>query len=231
MATAKERREAARERENDLQRQLAESERKREAAEQALAKGRTPPTSEQVEALNRETTIHPDRTPNAFGRQVEASVSGAKCFVGFKVGIAYLDLQLSELREKDEQTQTGVRRIKEAVRLDGVVRIRGTAYPRGTPPEGFPEKPMIVAGCAITPNVDRDFMRAWMGQNETSAIVQNRMIFIADTEADAIAIAREMAGDSSGFEPLNRKGDPRMPKSTNASVGQIEPGKPVTTTA
>lgn len=226
MATAKERAQAAEVRAQDAERRANEAEARAKAAEKVAETGKPQMTSEQIEALNKQTTLRPDRTPNALGNRVEASVSGAKCWVGLKVGIAYFDLQLSELREKEEQTQTGARTIKEAVRLDGVVRVRGTAYPRGTPPEGFPEKPMIVAGCAITPNVDRDFMRAWLDQNRTSAIVKNEMIFMADSEVDAIAKARELSGELSGFDPLNvRGGDVRMPKSTNKAVGELEPGK------
>lgn len=224
MATAKEKREAAKERENDLQRQLAESERKRKEAEDALAKGKTLQTSEQIEALNKHTTIHPDLTPNAHGSQAQPSVAGGKCVVGCKIALAYIDLQLCEMRDKDEQTQTGVRTIKEAVRVGNVVRIRGTSYPRGTPPKGFPPPPTIVAGCAMNPNVDRDFMREYMKQNERSAFVQNRMIFMADDENEAAAIARELAGQLSGFEPVNTDGDPRMPKPTNKDVGELEAG-------
>lgn len=221
MATAKERAQAAEARAQDAERRANEAEARAKAAES----GNVKPTSEQIAALNRETTLHPDRTPNAHGEQLKTGVSGAKCYVGFKVGIAWLDLQLSELVEKDEQTQTGIRRIKEAVRLPGIVRIRGTSYPRGTPPEGFPEKPMIVSGCAITPNVDKDFMRKWLELNAPSPMVLNRMIFIADTEQEAIDIARELAGDLSGFDPVNPKNDPRVPKSANKFVGELEPGK------
>lgn len=200
-----------------------------EAAAKAAAEGK--PTSEQINALNREATIHPDRVPSAHGEQLKAGSAGAKCFVGFKVGIPWLEIQLSELVDKDEQTQTGVRRIKEAVRIGPVVRIRGTAYPRGTPPEGFPEKPMIVSGCAITPNVDRDFMRRWLELNRESAMVINQMIFMADTEQDAIAKARELAGELSGFDPIlpplkdGKMRDPRMPRPANKAVGDLEPGK------
>jgi hypothetical protein len=205
--------------------QKAAEEAARRAAE-ANAAGK--PSSEQIDALNKETTLHPDQVASAHGEPLRPGHAGAKCFVGFKVGIPYLDLQLSELQEVEEQTQTGLRTVKIPVRVGPVVRIRGTAYPRGQVPESFPEKPQIVAGAAINPNIDREFMRAWLQLNKLNPIVTNNMIFMADTEADAMAMARELGGLLSGFDPIDpRKGskDPRLPKSTNKDVGEVEPGR------
>jgi hypothetical protein len=195
-----------------------------EAAALATAAGK--PTSEQIDVLNKETTLHPDRVASAHGDRLEVGHAGAKCVVGFKVGIAYLDLQLSRLEEVDEQTQTGLRRIKVPVRHGPIVRLRGTAYPRGTVPDGFPDKPLIVAGAALNPNVDKDFMAAWLELNKLNPIVTNKMVFVADTEQSAMAMARELAGLASGFDPIDpRKKDPRMPKPSNKDVGELAPAR------
>lgn len=214
MATAKEKREAR------------EAEAKARAAVEANAAGK--PSSEQIEALNKEATLHPDKVPSAHGAPIEKSVAGAKVLVGFKVGIAYFDLQLSKLEEVDEQTQTGIRRVKMPVRYGPVVRLRGTAYPRGQVPDGYPERPEVIHGAAMNREVARDFMVEWMRLNVLNPMVTNKMIFVAENEADFRALAREYAGLASGFEPMDPKSgaDPRMPRPTNKDVGKLEGGKP-----
>lgn len=182
-----------------------------------------------IQARNEETIKRPDRVENAHGERAEQSYAGAKCFVGFKVGIAYFDMQLSRLEEVDEQTQTGLRRVKVPIRFGPVVRIRGTAYPRGVVPKGFPPPPEMVEGAAINPGVDKDFMLEWLKLNKLNPIVQNNMIFIADTEQDIRAMARGIAGVTSGFEPIDPT-DPKDPrraqfKSTNRDVGDLTPGE------
>lgn len=217
MATAKEKREAR------------EAERKAREAAAATAAGK--PTSEQIEALNKEATLHPDKVASAHGERLKVGSAGGKVLVGFKVGIAYFDMQLSKLEEQDEQTQTGIRRVKVPVRFGPVVRVRGTAYPRGQAPEGFPERPEIIHGATMNRDVDRDFMVAWLELNKLNPIVTNRMIFIAENEADFRAIAAELAGERSGFEPLDprSKNDPRMPKPTNKDLSPLEPVRATST--
>lgn len=203
--------------------------REREAAEAAKQNGDPAPApSEAIQKLNQERALHPDRTPDAHGEQMRVSSGGAKVMVGFKVGVPFVDLQLSRLIEVDEQTQTGLRRTKIPERFGPVVRIRGTAYPRGIVPKGFPPPPEMESGAAITRNVDKDFMVEWTKLNRLNPIVQNKMIFFAENEQDFRSMARELAGLASGFEPLNPadKRDPRLPKPTNKDLTELEPAKP-----
>jgi len=194
---------------------------------------KAPPASEAeaksaaIEALNAERIIHPDQAPSATGKIAEPQRAGGKVLVGFKVGVPYLDIQLSRLVEQDEQTQTGVRTIRIGERYGDIVRLRGTAYPRGQVPEGFPERPEMISGAAVNRNIDRNFMVEWLKINEKNPIVTNRMIFIAEDEMEFRAMAAEFAGEKSGLDPLDpRKGakDPRLPKPTNKDVAELEPG-------
>src|ERR1700675_3155789 len=75
--------------------------------------------------------------------------------VACKIGVPWIDYEVCELTEIDENTQTGSRKVKIWIRTGVIARIRGTAYPRGEPPEGFPEKPRFVLGYALTPNILR----------------------------------------------------------------------------
>lgn len=177
------------------------------------------PTS--AEVLNASAVIHPDKVASAAGEIAKPASAGAKVVVACKIGVAYIDLQLSKLEEVQENTQTGPRTVRQARRVGQVVRIRGTAYPRGTPPEGFPEKPKIVDGAALTYGVDKDFWDEWAKQNELNPIVKNRMIF-AGAEDQVAGIAREVKDVVSGFDPVDPRGDARMPKSQNAAVSNIE---------
>lgn len=205
----------------------------REAAADTAPKGSAAPppppalaggmTSEQLEALNRITTTRPDLVPAASGEKISPSVAGGKVVVGCKVGLALMNLQLCQRLMVTEQTTAGPREVPEYRRVGAVLQIRGTAYPRGTPPLGFPEKPKMADGCAFTENVDREFMVQYMEQNKRNPMVENRMIFIAKDIGEAMAIAAELAGVKSGFEPLTVvTKDPRVTRPTNAAVSQVE---------
>lgn len=183
-------------------------------------------TSQQIEALNQITMTRPDLVPAASGPKVEASVAGGKVVVGCKVGLALVNLQLCTKVMVTEQTTAGPREVPEYRRIGGVVQIRGTAYPRGTPPIGFPDRPKMAAGCAFTEEVDRDFMVNWMKQNERNPMVENKMVFIAEDLPRAMAMAAELETTRSGFEPLTVVAkDPRVARnanSTNAAVSGVE---------
>jgi hypothetical protein len=145
--------------------------------------------------------------------------------VACKVGLAYIDLRLFRQERVQENTQTGPREITEYRATGNQVRIRGTAYPRGTPPAGFPSPPIMADGAALTPNVDKDFFDTWLEQNKLSPLVTNRLIFAHKNIADVRAEAKEVRDIRSGLEPLNpdKSGrDPRMPRSTNASITNVE---------
>jgi hypothetical protein len=207
MATAKEKREA----------------REREAA--AAAKS---------EQTNQEFMRNPGAVESAHGEIAQVQSSGAKVTVACKLGIPWLELQLSRIEEIDEQGLGTRRLVKEGRKFGPVVRIRGTAYPRGTPPEGFPPAPLIIAGAAMNPGVDKDFWDAWVKMNRLNPLVMNGMIFAHESESAVHGIAREEAANQSGLEPINPKNDLRNLKSTRADVDDIQPDdrrKPATRVA
>ena len=147
----------------------------------------------------------------------------AKVTIACKIAVPWFSLQLCEEREVAENTQTGPRTIKQWFRTGDVVRVRGTAYPAGTAPEGYPAKPPMSGGYALTHGVDKDFWEAWVRQHAKAPYVLSGMI-MAYEKPDSIAGAtRERAGELSGLEPLDPKGDQRVPRSTNVSVSSIAP--------
>lgn len=175
-----------------------------------------------VETLNRESTLHPDQVASAHGAETRPSSGGAKVTVACKLGVGWFQLQLCEEQIVDEQTQTGVRPVKKWARTGNIIRVRGTAYPRGTPPEGFPERPKMVGGAALTPGISKDFWDAWVAQNRLNPVVVNGLIYAHEIEANVEAWAKERAGQLSGLEPINPKDDKRMPKSTRADIEDVQ---------
>lgn len=191
---------------------------KREA-EAAAARADGQPT--EVERINEASIRRPDAVADAHGAVERPGGSGDKVIVGLKLGVAYYDIQLCRPIDVQENTQTGPRTIKQYERTGRVVRLRGTAYPRGTVPEGFPERPTIVDGAALNFGVDRDFWEAWVEQNRLNPLVINRMIFAHADLASARSIAGEHAETQSGLEPVNPKGDRRVPRPTRNDVSPI----------
>lgn len=192
-----------------------------------MAKRAKPPAANPAatEAVNREAIIDPAAVrDDAVAKPQHA---GGKVTIACKVGVAYIDLQLSRLEEVYENTQTGPRRIKEARRFGPVVRIRGTAYPRGTPPRGFPPPPLMVGGAALNPGIDKDFWDAWREQNKQSPYVINGMIFAHESDDHVRGRALEESAIHSGLEPLDPDSgkDPRMPRATRSELTNIEGDK------
>jgi len=138
------------------------------------------------------------------------ATAGAKVTVACKIGVAWFDLQLCEQRIVMENTQTGPREVKQFARTGNIVRIRGTSYPRGTPPIGFPERPAMINGYALTPGVDKDFWTKWLEQNARAPYVLSGMI-MAFENVDAMKGKTRDVTDLSGLEPVKPDNDPRMP--------------------
>lgn len=110
--------------------------------------------------------------------------------------------------------------------------IRGTAFPNGKLPKGFPKAPTLIeddnGGYALTKNIPADFWAKWLEQNRDTDMVKNGMIK-AQTDLDSLADdAAEHAKSSSGLGPINpeqdRDGkmlDPRVPKPITAKISDI----------
>jgi hypothetical protein len=176
----------------------------------------------QTEKINEAAIARPDLV--ASSDLLRPSKSGATVTVGLKLGVAYFDIQLCKIEDKFEQNMQGGRTVREATRVGPRVRLRGTAYPRGTVPDGFPERPRIVNGAALNPGVSKDFWDAWLEQNRLNPLVSNGMIFAHEVVDHVIGHAKETAEVHSGLEPIdpkNRK-DPRVPRSTRTDLTNVE---------
>jgi hypothetical protein len=166
------------------------------------------------EAAIRETNEDAMRDPGAVvsaaGEIAKPAVSGAKVIVACKIGVPYINLQLCEMVTVREESLSGAREVKQARRTGSVVRIRGTAYPRGAMPSEFPAPPVIVGGAALNYGIDKNWFDQWIEQNKRSSFVTNRLIFAHESEDKVRGQAREEASILSGLEPINPKKDPRI---------------------
>lgn len=200
-------------------RPTAQEKREAEASAQRAANG----GHTNVEALNQKQVEQGGiAVADAHGEVARPASAGAKVTVACKIGVAWLDIQLCRIEDKFEQNMQGGRTVKEAVRVGQVVRLRGTSYPRGTPPDGFPERPEMVGGAALTRGVDREFWDEWVKQNRLNPIVTNGMVFAHESEQHVRGMALETAAVLSGLEPVNPKGDARAPKSSRSEVTNVE---------
>lgn len=142
----------------------------------------------------------------------------------------HLELQLCKPHEQRVSGQHGHYSETIQVKHGEVYTIQGTAYPSGQTPKGFYGRGQRIedegGGYTITPNIPGDFMREWMRQNESTDMVKNGLIKIADNPEDMQANARDHATQDSGLGPLDpepdvKDGPPRdrrMPKPPNSSL-------------
>jgi hypothetical protein len=148
--------------------------------------------------------------------------------VACKIGVPWIDYEVCKPVEVAENTQTGTRMVKQWIRTGKVARIRGTAYPRGEPPEGFPEKPRFVLGYALTPNIDRSIWETIVEQRQLAPEFANGMVFAFEREEDIRSKAKDYQKQLSGFEPIARNKDEildtRLPKPISKGVSGVSPG-------
>lgn len=181
--------------------------------------------SKEVADLNVRSATRPDQVADAHGSIARPQSAGAKVTVACKLGVAYFDIQHTKIVEKFEQNMQGGRNVREAERVGNVVRLRGTAYPRGTPPKGFPPPPEMMNGAALTRGVDKDWFDEWLLQNKLNPVVQNKMVFAAETDDALRGESAELSKFLSGLEPIDPTSkDPRIPNSTRGEVENITAG-------
>lgn len=113
------------------------------------------------------------------------------------------------------------------VPVGAIYVIRGTAFPSGQPPKGFPRRPEMIedqnGGYALTPKVPAEFWKAWLEANADTDMVLSGMIK-AQPDLDSLADdAKEHAGVNSGLGPLDPDGDRRNPKPMSDAVQEIKP--------
>lgn len=133
-----------------------------------------------------------------------------------------LELQLCVSREFWEDTPTGAKKREKFVRTGKTVLIEGCGYPSGTPPKGYPERPHMVGGYALTYGVDKEFWDAWLKQNVESSFVISGQIFAHGQPESIRSNAKENKDVRSGLEPLQPDNDPRMPKAMNSNITKVE---------
>lgn len=134
--------------------------------------------------------------------------AGAKVTVACKLPHG-LVLRLFRMEEEAELVMGGGTRMRKVARPTGEqVVLHGNAVPFGTIPMH-----RIIGGYALTEGVDKDFFDAWLEQNKSAAYVRNGLVFAYEKAEATEGRARENASRLSGLEPLNKDGDPRVPKS------------------
>lgn len=110
-----------------------------------------------------------------------------------------LHLDVFRMEEWTEQTPTGSRQTKRAIR-EGRVTLNGV--------KRRVDDPRVSEGFALTHGVDATHWARWLEANKDSALVQNGLIF-ASKPNDARSPARERAKQMSGLEPIDPKNLPR----------------------
>lgn len=146
--------------------------------------------------------------------KVERARSGDKVTVASKLPMALI-LQLYRMEER-QKTDRGTTWIEKEAVHDGppFAIIAGTAYPNGPAPDGMelPEKPAMVAGYALTPNVSREKWERWLEANKSTMMVVNRLVFAYPTIDAVRSECRANRDVQSGLQPYNPQGDVRLPK-------------------
>lgn len=135
---------------------------------------------------------------------------------------AGLVLQLCRKVSYMEETMSGGSR--ERVRYDkvgAIVVVRGPAMPNGQVPKGY-KRPEVEGGYALTRGVDADFFEEWLKQNEENPLVVNKMIFGRAGHDHAAGQAGDLHETRSGFEPIEPDTDPRIPRSLDPNISNVE---------
>jgi hypothetical protein len=137
---------------------------------------------------------------------------GAKVTVASKLPFR-LEMQLCKKRVEQRRHQ-GQCWQETIFHKDGpIVTINGTAYPQGgTVPEGFPSRPEMVAGYALTHGVDADLYAAWAIENKDTDMLRNKLIFAFEKLDSTKGMAKDGKDLDSGLGPLVPDTDRRMPK-------------------
>lgn len=131
-----------------------------------------------------------------------------------------IEIQLCEPRTAAVTGQFGSVKETINVKTGAVYVIRGTGYPVGQPPKGYPKLPDSVeeSGYTLTPNIPADWFAEWLRQNAETDMVRNKLV-MASGDRDRLADETiEHAKTDSGLGPLNPEGDKRDPKPMNSSM-------------
>jgi hypothetical protein len=103
------------------------------------------------------------------------------------------------------------------MRMPEKIRLRPTVLPFGALPNYS-----IDSGFSINPDIDAEFWSKWLEQNKGAEYVTTGLIAAFDDERSARAYCREHAALKTGLEPIAQSGDPRIEKSDNANLTDID---------
>jgi hypothetical protein len=119
-------------------------------------------------------------------------------------------LRLGEFRDYDEPVVGGgVRTSKIWRQIGEPIHIKG---PKRGMVGDDPFSPNA-DGYALTFGVPEDFMTKWLDENKDHDLVRNNLIRVSAKTQDLKAMTKESRDVATGLEPLNPKGDARVPKS------------------
>ena len=141
--------------------------------------------------------------------------------VWFKEHIAWLDLQHERPREIMENGLQGPQKRKVFYKEGPVIRIRGLAYPVGQVPEGFGDKPLVINGYALTPNIDKAWWDTWLEQHQDYPAVKNGFLFATPSRSEGQAIARDHEGGRPQFSPIDPRNDHRTPRPATPDMSPL----------
>lgn len=110
----------------------------------------------------------------------------------------------------------GSREVTQHRKVGDIVTVFGNAHPQNAGP-----KCMIVAGYALTPDVDAQFWTAWLAQNKDLAAVKNHLIFAYEKESDVKAAAKDNVERKSGLERLDPNKLPRGIKAAKETPVEV----------
>jgi hypothetical protein len=112
----------------------------------------------------------------------------------------------------------GYRDVKVFVHTGEIVKINGYAAETGKSPKAM----MTEEGYALTSGVSREFWETWVAQNQDLDALKNGLIFAHGALNSVYSQSRDHDKTRNGLEPMDQKGDLRIPKSPRLGA-EIEP--------
>ena len=112
-----------------------------------------------------------------------------------------LIMQLHDFQDEHEPVVGGgVRNFKIARPRHGAKRflLLGNSWAQNKGPHQ-----RIESGCALTPDIPKDFWEEWLDQNKDGDFIKNGMIFASAEHRSVVAQAKEMESVKSGLERLD----------------------------
>jgi hypothetical protein len=136
--------------------------------------------------------------PQQQPQQHERSDAGAKVTVACKLPAGIIIRGFREVMEREAVLGGGTREFPVYRPTDKSHEINGTATPYGKAP-----KCQIVAGFALTPNVDKGLFDNWFDANKESRMVKDNLIFAYESADRVHGRARENEKVLTGFEMID----------------------------